>query len=100
MTDEVRNFTRIEVIKHHPDLHKIYKHYMKLSVAAAPGTWPALFGTKNHKRLAKRQTKMAARFVAAVSEKFNITYWIHEKVKNVGNCVIWDEAKNERENAK
>lgn len=94
MTDEVRRFTRIEMVEHHPDLDKIYKHYTKLSRAAAPGTWPALFGTSNHKRLVARQDKMAKRFVDAVSKKFNITYWIHEKVNNVGNCVIWDEEKN------
>lgn len=94
MTDEVRNFTRIEMVEHHPDLDKIYKHYLKLSRAAAPGTWPALFRTSNHKRMKARQSKMAKRFIAAVSKKFNITYWIHEKVKNVGPSIIWDEEKN------
>ena len=100
MTHEDRVFTRIEQVEHHPDLCKIYDHHTKLVIATAPGGWPALFGTSNYKRLVVRRDKMAKRFVDAASKKFNITYWIHKKVDDLGPCVIWDEAKNERENAK
>ena len=94
MTDEIRNFTRIEVIKHHADLNKLHEHYYKLVRASPKGGWPALFNTDNYKRLCVRKDKMAKRFIDAVSKKFDLTHWVVKDIERIGQCIIWDEEKN------
>jgi hypothetical protein len=67
----VPNPNRMCSITEHPRIQKKYKVWAKLQ-KATHDSWPALFGTHEHKRRVARRDRMAERFVAEVRKTLGI----------------------------
>lgn len=90
------NYTRIAVISEYPRLARPYNVWRKLQ-RATHDSWPAMIGTKEHKRRVIRRDRVAERFCTAVRKEFGITKWnvklFHGRYDDTGPVIVWLEEK-------
>ena len=91
MSDKLgRDYNRIVIIPHHLRLARAYNVWRKL-YRVTHDSWPALFGTKEHKRRVIRLEKAAARFNRLVEREFGLEncHWRVKDIKTVGISILW-----------
>jgi hypothetical protein len=88
----VPNPNRMCPVTEHPRIEKMYNVWAKLQ-RVTHNSWPALFGTKEHKRRVARRDRMATRFIAEVRRTLGI--WAYD-VQDLGRyntrlVITWRE---------
>ena len=74
MNETIKHPNRVAVIDDYPRIKLRFNTWKKLH-KVTHDSWPAMFGTKEHKRRVKRCDKMTKRFCDEVRKEFNIERW-------------------------
>jgi hypothetical protein len=86
------SYDRIAVLSDHPRLLTAYNVWYKLH-RVTHDSWPALFGTKEHKRRVKRWKKMCDHFRYRVKTELGVTHYDVRTIKGVGEAVVWNHER-------
>lgn len=96
MSELGNGYNRVAVISEFPRLQRAYTVWYKL-LRVTRDSWPALFGTKEHKRRKVRLEKAAPRFNRFVEKEFGLEgkHWRVRDIKTLGPSILWrDESED------